>query len=108
VPLPSGKVAWVSVAELRPAPAVCIVDTDLRLEFDAPTKAAREATVLKVDGEAVTAELQSGHIHWYRFVAPTPTSVFARKDVIIKCIASTGDPDVYATCDEANKFPSMV
>jgi hypothetical protein len=132
IAMPDGRQTWWSVEELRPAPAVCIVNTDLRLELDAPEAPVRDASVLKVwsalffflyisvsglrcvrictqvNSDALGGELQPGQYAYFRFVAPKPSSIFARKDFIIKCDAAEGDPDVYVSCDDSNKFPSMV
>lgn len=79
VAMPGGRIASFRVVELQPAPAVCIVNTDLRLELDAPVAPVRDAAVLRVDGEALSGTLQPGEYAYYRFVAPKPTSVFQRK-----------------------------
>lgn len=77
--LPGHVVEWVRVVELKPAPAVCILNTDLRLELDEPLGGVRDTSVLRVNGEATQGTVERGKTAFYRFVAPKPSNVFTRK-----------------------------
>ena len=73
------------LAELKPAPAVCIVDTDLRLELDAPLAPARDAAVLR--GRRCGAGRAAAGAYVTTAVAPRPVSEFKRK----VCVANLSE-----------------